>query len=626
VEHTDATLPADGRLLRQDHSLTTAAGIVQRRLIVNYEVRSDGTFTELVQSVMVPKDAATAQQLRAVPIKFSSPAETVELEEAVVEKADGRRLAVNVMQILPEAATGGSQLPLFNVLQQKVIKFPLVVVGDEIAIRYRRRCLRPLISDAFVMHRALANAFRWSDVQISLRAPLTMNLHVSSWGVREARRVEGMEEYMEWRYDSQVAASSDEVSSPGRPDDNIATVSVTSINGCDDFAQRLLALWDSEKFTTSAVQDIAKQIVRDVTGEEQLVKTCVQWMNTNIRPVALPLGCRPVIPHAPALVIANGYGDGIDRAVALAALLRAVSVETEFALVPSSTSYSLHETPRLQHFSHVALWVPTLRAYIDLTVDGSPAAEPTNGAGGYGRLHLPRKGNRASLTPAVAAKPILVTTEQEITSVGALMGCTSLSGYGEMGNLVRTASRIILGAGGASAAGTQFGYFGLTGSGDIQIQRDDADEDICTATSRFLSSAIPGMFIGTPFPLFCGLSPLGRSIESILRLLLMDLNGVQGASDLWGNGLIERIELRLPLGAIMKGLPPPVERSGQAVTYESIWTQTGQQLEVNRVIRVAAVKGADTLGLIREVTDALDAMRDEYRTKISLCGLLGPVA
>jgi hypothetical protein len=83
--------------------------------------------------------------------------------------------------------------------------------------------------------------------------------------------------------------------------------------------------------------------------------------------VAINVGRGAVVPHRASAILADRYGDCKDHVALYGALLDAVGVRNEPALISSGTIYTLPSVPGYGVINHVITWLPDLQQYADST-------------------------------------------------------------------------------------------------------------------------------------------------------------------------------------------------------------------------------------------------------------------
>jgi hypothetical protein len=97
------------------------------------------------------------------------------------------------------------------------------------------------------------------------------------------------------------------------------------------------------------------------------------WMRANLRYVALFLGETAAVPHRVTDVLRNRYGDCKDHVALFEALLAAVGIRSEPALISLGAVYTLPSVPGYgaAAINHVIVWIPELELFADPTSGGT---------------------------------------------------------------------------------------------------------------------------------------------------------------------------------------------------------------------------------------------------------------
>src|SRR5690606_20494064 len=127
----------------------------------------------------------------------------------------------------------------------------------------------------------------------------------------------------------------------------------------------------------------------------------------------IELGLSGFIPHDADAVLANGYGDCKDKAVLLAALLKAKGIGSEFVLINAANGYTLSASPTTGQLNHAILWLPEFGIYADTTAQVAPFGVLPLMLHGKPAIHLTEKGPARRQVPIVApgAMSVNLTTD-----------------------------------------------------------------------------------------------------------------------------------------------------------------------------------------------------------------------
>ena len=120
---------------------------------------------------------------------------------------------------------------------------------------------------------------------------------------------------------------------------------------------------------------LARALTRDAPDDWTKAERLYDWTRTNIRYVALFLGDTAGRPHRVADILRNRYGDCKDHVALFGALLAAVGIRNEPALLNLGSVYTLPSVPGYGAgaINHVVVWLPDLQRFADTTAGGGIA-------------------------------------------------------------------------------------------------------------------------------------------------------------------------------------------------------------------------------------------------------------
>lgn len=120
---------------------------------------------------------------------------------------------------------------------------------------------------------------------------------------------------------------------------------------------------------------LAHALTRDAPDDWTKAARLYDWTRTNIRYVALFLGETAAKPHRVVDILRNRYGDCKDHVALYIALLAAVGIPSEPALISLGSVYTLPSVPGYGAgaINHVIVWIPKLERFADTTAGGGIA-------------------------------------------------------------------------------------------------------------------------------------------------------------------------------------------------------------------------------------------------------------
>jgi transglutaminase-like putative cysteine protease len=107
-----------------------------------------------------------------------------------------------------------------------------------------------------------------------------------------------------------------------------------------------------------AIHNLAQSLTHNDAGTREKAATLYDWVRHNIRYVSLFLGQSPAVPHKATDILANRYGDCKDYVALYGALLTAVGIENEPALIGLGAVYVLPSVPGYgaAAINHIITW------------------------------------------------------------------------------------------------------------------------------------------------------------------------------------------------------------------------------------------------------------------------------
>lgn len=181
---------------------------------VNYEVNADGSYTELNEIVLHVVNEQGVQFAKHIPAGMPMASELckkreVDVLSAYTLKKNGRH--VDATQINPAEwnsrfipPVGAAQ----NLFQVKVMAFQEVAVGDDLIFSYRVSHKEPAVPGNVVIDLMFAKFLLHDDLEISLKAPASLNLRIETAMFKTAKIMDiGGVRNWQWKYQNNQAES-----------------------------------------------------------------------------------------------------------------------------------------------------------------------------------------------------------------------------------------------------------------------------------------------------------------------------------------------------------------------------------------------------------------------------------
>ncbi|MBN3759991.1 DUF3857 and transglutaminase domain-containing protein [Burkholderia sp. Ac-20365] len=330
-----------------------------------FTVNADGSYTKLDEMTLRVNNEAGVARVAQYYIWFNRNMASVDILEAYTMSADGTRHDVRPEQIHDVQEARSFDAPMFQDILEKVIVFPAVEPGARVHLKYRKTQKQPIVpgqfSDFTPPDLAPTHNFRLV-YDLPADKPLYADAH--GFVALPPSTQNGRTRY-EFRYDKAHFARLEYGS--------IAYVSYGDrlmVSTFPDYAA-FAATYRESAVDTSVGDPTLIGLARSLTAADQTprakAKTLYDWVRKNVRYVAVNIGRGAVVPHRATDILTLRYGDCKDHVALYGALLDAVGIRNEPALISSGTIYTLPDVPGYGVLNHVITWLPDLQLYADST-------------------------------------------------------------------------------------------------------------------------------------------------------------------------------------------------------------------------------------------------------------------
>jgi transglutaminase-like putative cysteine protease len=330
-----------------------------------FVVNADGSYTKVDEMTLRVNNEAGVARVAQYYIWFNRNMASVDILEAYTTSADGTRHDVRPEQIRDVQEARSFDAPMFQDILEKVIVFPAVEPGARVHLKYRKTQMQPIVPGHF-------SDFTPPDLAPTHNFRLVYDLPAGKPLYADARGFvalppstkDGRTRY-EFRYDKAHFARLEYGS--------IAYVSYGDrlmVSTYPDYAA-FAAKYRESAVDASGSDPAIVGLARSLTAGDQTprakARTLYDWVRKNVRYVAVNIGRGAVVPHRATEILALRYGDCKDHVALYGALLDAVGIRNEPALISSGTIYTLPDVPGYGVLNHVITWLPELQLYADST-------------------------------------------------------------------------------------------------------------------------------------------------------------------------------------------------------------------------------------------------------------------
>ncbi|WP_296945392.1 DUF3857 and transglutaminase domain-containing protein [uncultured Massilia sp.] len=605
-----ALAAACGRVLARDTG--TDPAVVVDRHVRHYVVEPDGAYQLTVDDARTIVEARAIQAHGQYAIVYNQTLDEIVSIAAYTHKPDGRRVAVRPDQIRDQQEPASADAPLFQDTRVKVVVFPDVAVGDQLAVRYVLRRATPLFpghfedlsSAPFHLHR---------DFLLVYDMPPSMALHADAVGFVPVPGAgpPGKRRY-QWRYvngdNARIEADAVSYLDYGK------RLAVSTFPDYPAFAAAFRQGAAGKAAPSPAIAALARQLSAGLPDTRARVLALSDWIRRNIRYVAVYVGPGGVVPHPASAVLDNRYGDCKDHAGLLEAMLASIGIDSTAALVNSGNAYRLPDAPTLGVFNHMITYVPALDLFLD------PTAEAV--AAGYlpatvlGKPVLLLKTGGFAMTPMTQPQKVRALATVEIGKDGRGSFRVSRTMSGAIAEPFRKAvratrpfereqfvQRMLQGMGQKGS--------GMFDAGLVDGSGDDYSMSVSGTGAGFVDLPGPSALATT----YGAWSVVGDAVDGMLQERERRQDYVCPALD-----TEDETRLRLPKGVRILALPASMGVFDGGIFYRASYARRGSAVLVKRRLTFRHGRATCTPADHRAMRPALERILRDLRSQIVVSG------
>jgi transglutaminase-like putative cysteine protease len=355
-----------------------------------------------IQQVWRINDAQGTRSFSPYTVMYSGMTETLVMVRARVLKSDGREMDAAVSADQPVVKRGAA---MYFDARKRALRFSRLDAGDLVEIEYR---LLPTVgANESTGYYARFDQFRdtfatrlWRRV---LTAPSSMKLYAVERGLGPAVvRDNGAETTQTWEA-REIGAQAPEAASAGTGA-NARYLHVSTIGSVQEFGR-----WYNERLGPALELDenlikVAQQIQERNLTTKAKVQAVYETVKRSTKYTGFEFGVHSFQPYPVSMVERRGFGDCKDKAAMLVALLRAVGVQAEFAMVRTRAAGAVADDAySVEVFDHAMAFIPELNIYLDGTANSVQAGElPANDLGAMA-MTVDAEGNATRRTVPLSA-------------------------------------------------------------------------------------------------------------------------------------------------------------------------------------------------------------------------------
>ncbi|MBR8342604.1 DUF3857 domain-containing transglutaminase family protein [Burkholderia ambifaria] len=335
-----------------------------------FVIQHDGSLDEEDDSTLRANDANGIDAIAQRYVWFDKNLEKVELVAAETIDRGGVAHPVGPDGIRDVQEPRSAGAPTFQDGLLRTVVFPGVEAGSSTRIAFRKARTKPVNAGYFGYY-VEPSREPVENQRLIFDVPADMPLHADARGYVALPPVtaNGRTRYeFAYRHGPYDRIESGSVGYPTYGDRLV----VSTLPDYAAFAARYRNAAVDAGANDPAVVQLARALTADVADPHDKARRLYDWVQANVRYVAIFLGETAAAPHRVTDILRNRYGDCKDHVALFGALLAAVGIRSEPVLINLGSVYTLPSVPGYGAgaINHAITWLPGLGLYADTTTSG----------------------------------------------------------------------------------------------------------------------------------------------------------------------------------------------------------------------------------------------------------------
>lgn len=333
-------------------------------------VQKDGSVVEHDDSTMRANTTAGVDQVAERYVWFNKDIETITELSAETVDPDGsvHKVGPEGIRDVQEPRSAGA--PTFEDGVLRTVIFPGVQPGSRVHLIFGKRRTRPLQAGTFSYFvEPTGEPVAYQRLVFDLPADMPLHADARGYVALPPVSANGRTRYaFEYRHGPYAPLEPGAVAYVNWGD----RLMVSTVPDFAAFAARYRAAAVDPSVSDPSIVALAQALTSGASDPREQAQRIYDWMRFNIRYVALFLGETEAVPHRAVDILRNRYGDCKDHVALFTALLAAVGIRAETAMVNLGPVYTLPDVPGYGEsaINHVSTWLPDLGLFADTSSGG----------------------------------------------------------------------------------------------------------------------------------------------------------------------------------------------------------------------------------------------------------------
>lgn len=335
-----------------------------------FVVQQDGSEEEQDDTILRANTAAGVDAIAQRYVWFNKDIETITALSAETIDPDGTAHAVPASGIRDVQEPRSAGAPTFEDGVLRTVIFPGVQVGSRVHLRFAKRRSKALEAGTF-SYFVEPGGDPVDFQRLIFDLPANLPLHVDARGYTAEPPVtaNGRTRYaFDYRHGAYAPLEAGAVAYVNWGD----RLMLSTTPDFAAFAARYREAAADPTATDPAIAALAQSLTAGAGDARDKARRLYDWMRFNIRYVALFLGETEAVPHRAIDILRNRYGDCKDHVALFTALLAAVGIHAEAALLNLGPVYTLPDVPGYgaHAINHAIAYLPEMNVFADTSSGG----------------------------------------------------------------------------------------------------------------------------------------------------------------------------------------------------------------------------------------------------------------
>jgi tetratricopeptide (TPR) repeat protein len=394
--------------------------------VVHFE--NDGTGERTLDVRALVQNDTGVKRLSELVFGYDAANEKAGVRYLRVKHRDGSTVAADADAVTDSTPEILRDAPSYSNFKEEHVKVPPLKIGDFLEYGIFTKIVTPFAKGQFWYDHNFIDAAVVLDERLEINLPAGRKVILRSADPHFTQHESGGRKIYEWKRanvsvqsggDSNDGSANPPPAKPGAGGPDTPAIELTSFATWEEVGKWYASLQHDRSAAAAEVRPQALALTSAHEKQTEKIQALYDFVSQKIKYVNLPLGVDGYQPHTPAEVLTNQYGDSKDKYVLLAAMLEAIGVHADAALMPLARKVD-PLAPSPSQFDHVIANIPPSAAaagsiWLDAGSGVAPFRYLVPNLRGKKALVISASGN-ASLAQTPKSPPFLST--QEVTVEG----------------------------------------------------------------------------------------------------------------------------------------------------------------------------------------------------------------